>query len=220
MEPLPPSFFDRHTVEVARDLLGKTLIRDEVQLRIVETEAYRTGDSACHAWRGRTDRNAPMWGPPGHAYVYLCYGLHHLLNLVTEEEGVPGAVLIRAGVVLAGEETVRQRRGGRLDCAGPGTVGQALGLDRGWSGRSLTPAGGLFVVDGSPPQRIRADPRVGIGYASLEDQALPWRFREALSTSPSSRASEPGTGGPPSPTPRPRPGPGPSAPGSRRAGRR
>lgn len=179
MLPLDATFFARHTVEVARDLLGKTLVRDEVQLRIVETEAYRAGDSACHAWRGRTARNAPMWGPPGQTYVYLCYGLHHLLNLVTEEEGAPGAVLIRAGVVLAGEETVWQRRGGRLDCGGPGTVGQALGLDRAWSGRPLTLEWGLYVVDGAAPDRVRSEPRVGIGYASPEDQALPWRFREA-----------------------------------------
>lgn len=177
MTPLPASFFARHTVEVAQDLLGKTLVCDEVHLMITETEAYRVGDSACHAWRGQTPRNAPMWGPPGHTYVYLCYGLHHLLNLVTEEQGVPGAVLIRAGVVLAGHDSVRQRRGGRLTCPGPGTVGQALGLDRSWSGRPLSPAGGLYVVDGPPPARVRADPRVGIGYASADDQALPWRFR-------------------------------------------
>ena len=176
---LGPDFFAGHTVEVARALLGRVLVRGPVRLRIVEVEAYRAGDSACHAWKGRTPRNAPMWGPPGHAYVYLCYGLHHLLNLVTEAEGQPGAVLIRGGLVLAGEDLVRQRRGGRLSCIGPGTVGQALGLDRSWSGRVLAPGpgDGLYLVDGSRPARIEAGPRVGIGYALPQDQALPWRFR-------------------------------------------
>lgn len=164
---------------VARELLGCTLVRGPVRLRVVETEAYCPGDSACHAWKGRTERNAPMWGPPGHLYVYLCYGLHHLLNLVTEAEGVPAAVLVRAAVVEAGHEAVAARRGGRLDCPGPGTVGQALALDRTWSGRPLRPEGpdGLYLVEGLAPAAIRAGPRVGIGYARPEDQALPWRFR-------------------------------------------
>ena len=90
---LKASFFDRDTRAVARDLLGCVLVVGQVHLRIVETEAYIPGDSANHSYRGQTPRNAPMWGPPGHLYVYLCYGIHRLLNLVTEAEGRPAAVL-------------------------------------------------------------------------------------------------------------------------------
>ena len=96
MEPLPPSFYDRDALDVAADVIGCELEVGPVRLRITEVEAYRfPGDTDNHARMGRTDRNWPMWGPPGHAYVYLCYGLHHLLNFVTGPEGHAAAVLIR-----------------------------------------------------------------------------------------------------------------------------
>ncbi len=174
LEPLSAHFFDRDTRSVARDLLGCVLVREEVQVRILEAEAYFPGDSANHAARGRTPRNAPMWGPPGHLYVYLCYGIHTLLNLVTEAEGRPAAVLIRAGEVVTGHDTVRSRRGGRLDLIGPGKVGQALGLDLGWSGRPL--GQGLRVVRGPAPPEVRTAPRVGIDAADPADVAACWRY--------------------------------------------
>jgi len=175
---LPPAFYDRPTLDVARDLLGAVVVRGEVRLRIVEAEAYLPGDTAAHASRGRTPRNAPMWGPPGHAYVYLCYGIHHMLNLVTEPDGVPAAVLIRGCEVVGGHELVRARRGrGGLDLIGPGKVGQALGLDTSWSGAPLD--GELHVVAGPPPAAVLTSPRVGIDYALPEHRDAPWRFRAA-----------------------------------------
>ena len=171
---LGPAFFDRDTREVARSLLGCVLVRDDVRARIVETEAYIPGDSANHSYRGRTPRNAPMWGPPGHLYVYLCYGIHHLLNLSTEAEGRPAAVLIRGAKVVAGEATVRARRRGRLDLLGPGKLSQGLAIDRSWTGRPL--GEGLVVQWGPPPVAIRATPRVGIDYALEADRLAPWRY--------------------------------------------
>jgi DNA-3-methyladenine glycosylase len=174
-DALGVDFYARPTLEVARDLLGCRLYRGEVVMEIVETEAYLPGDSANHGYRGRTARNAPMWGPPGRAYVYLCYGIHHLLNLVTEAEGQPAAVLIRGARVLRAEELVRQRRGGRLDCIGPGKVSQALAVDRSLSGAALD--GDLWVGPGSRPARVITGPRVGIDYALAEHRDAPWRFR-------------------------------------------
>jgi len=172
--PLPVSFFDRDTRVVARELLGCIIVRGEVQVRVVETEAYFPGDSANHAFKGKTPRNAPMWGPPGCLYVYLCYGIHTLLNLVTEASGRPAAVLIRAGEVVAGHELVSQRRGGRLDLIGPGKVGQALAMDTGWSGRPI--GDGLSVVRGPAPVAVRTAPRVGIDAADPADVAALWRY--------------------------------------------
>ncbi len=178
LAPLPPSFYARPTLEVARDLLGCFVERGPVRLRIVEVEAYLPGDSANHAYRGRTPRNAPMWGPPGHAYVYLCYGMHHMLNFVTEADGVPAAVLLRGCTLVAGEAVVRERRGRRWrDLVGPGKVGQALGLDTSWSGASLQ--GELRVLPGPPPARVGAGPRVGIDYARPEHREAPWRLWDA-----------------------------------------
>ena len=167
------------TLSAAREVLGWRLVRGEVVLRIVETEAYLPGDSASHASKGRTARTEVMFGPPGRAYVYLCYGLHHLLNLVTEPEGVPGCVLVRAAVVEEGHTVVAARRGGRLDCIGPGKVAQALALDRSFTGQALdgTGSGGLLLVEGPAPSRVVAGPRVGIDYARPEHRDAPWRFR-------------------------------------------
>ena len=134
---LPVSFYLRTALEVAPELLGKVLIHGPVALEILETEAYLPDDSACHAYKGKTERNAPMFGPPGRAYVYLCYGMHNLFNVVVDKEGVAAAVLIRACRVLVGEDIVRNRRKGKLDLIGPGKVGQALKLTRKDSGRGL-----------------------------------------------------------------------------------
>lgn len=179
---LPESFYARDVVEVARDLLGRELVRDGVRLRITEVEAYAEHDTACHAHRGRTPRNAVMFGPGGRAYVYLCYGLHVMLNVVTGEAGSAAAVLVRSAEPIAGLDVVRARRGGRegpVLLTGPGKVGAALALDVAWSGRRLFEAGGLELHVGEPPRRVLAGPRVGIDYASPKDRRRAWRFAAA-----------------------------------------
>lgn len=150
-------------------------------LRITEVEAYRfPGDTANHARFGRTARNAPMWGPPGHAYIYLCYGLHQMLNLVTGPEGHAAAVLIRAAEPVEGHTVVAARRGGIQGpraLTGPGKVGAALGVTTALSGTPLT--GPIVVLPRDRDVRLRAGPRVGIGYATPEDQVAPWRVADA-----------------------------------------
>ncbi len=180
---LPRSFYARDALDVARDVLGALIVRDGVVLRITEVEAYRwPGDTACHARHGKTERNAALWGPPGTAYVYLCYGLHHMLNLVTGEEGEAQAVLVRACEPVSGLATIRRRRGG-LDgpalLTGPGKVGAALGLDLSFCGRRLHERGPLVVRRGEPPTQVVAGPRVGIAYARRADREAPWRFAAA-----------------------------------------
>jgi DNA-3-methyladenine glycosylase len=167
----------------ARALLGQLLVRGDVALRITEVEAYGgPQDSASHARHGRTARNAPIWGPPGRAYLYFCYGMHWMLNVVAGPEGQPSAVLIRGAEVAAGLETVLGRRGtGKATprlCAGPGRLAQALGLDGTFDGHDLLAPGGLELRAGPAPRRILAGPRVGIGFASAEDQDRPWRFAD------------------------------------------
>ena len=170
----------------APSLLGCLLVRDDVTLRITEVEAYGgPEDGASHArhgHHGRTPRNAPMWGPPGHAYLYFCFGMHWMLNVVTGPEGHASAVLIRGAEVLAGLDTVLQRRKATqatpLLCAGPGKVAQALNLDGAFQGHDLLGPGGLELRPGAPPALILAGPRLGIAFASAEDQALPWRFAD------------------------------------------
>jgi DNA-3-methyladenine glycosylase len=180
---LPRSFFARDVLEVAPDLLGRHLRLGEVVLRITEVEAYRwPGDTACHARSGRTERNAPLWGPPGRAYVYLCYGLHHMLNLVTGDDGEAQAVLVRAAEPVAGLATIRRRRGGKdgpVLLTGPGKIGQALGLDTTWSHRAVYGKDGLLVLPGDPPRDVLVGPRVGIDYAEPAHRRLPWRFAVA-----------------------------------------
>jgi len=181
--PLPLRFFARDVLEVATALLGQHLHRDEVVLRITEVEAYRwPGDTACHARSGRTDRNAAIWGPPGRAYVYLCYGVHNMLNVVTGADGEAQAVLIRACEPVEGLEMIRTRRGGKTGpalLAGPGKVGQALDLDPSWSHHALDASGGLTLCAGSAPEAMAVGPRIGIDYAEPEHVALPWRFADA-----------------------------------------
>lgn len=180
---LPPEFFARAPVPVARALLGRVLVRQErgarLAGRIVEVEAYGgEDDPASHARPGRTARNAAMFGPPGRAYVYFTYGMHHCLNLVTGREGRAAAVLIRALEPLDGLPRMRARRGaGVPDHAllrGPGCVARGLGLDRRHDGLPLAPPG-LWVASGAPrraPWRVVAGPRIGIRLAADR----PWRF--------------------------------------------
>jgi DNA-3-methyladenine glycosylase len=168
---------------VARELLGALLCRDEVVLRITEVEAYRwPEDTANHCRFGRTARNAAMWGPAGHAYVYLCYGLHNMLNLVTDAEGEGAAVLVRSCEPVAGLSVIAARRGARsgVDAlTGPGKVGAALALDTSWSHHPVFGPGGLEVREGTPPRRISAGPRVGIDFAEPTHRGAPWRFGDA-----------------------------------------
>jgi DNA-3-methyladenine glycosylase len=190
---LPQSFCAREALVVAEDLLGRHLCHGDVVLRITEVEAYRyPGDTANHCRMGRTARNEPMWGPAGHAYVYLCYGMHHLLNVVTNREGEGAAVLIRACEPVRGLDAVRERRGdlqGPALLTGPGKVAAALGLDRGFSGHALFARGGLELREGHAPHAIVRGPRVGIGYASEDDQRAPWRLAIAGSAWVSQRST-------------------------------
>ena len=179
---MPRAFYARPALALARAVLGRLLVRDtpagRVAGRIVEVEAYRGAvDPASHAFRGRTRRNAVMFGPPGHAYVYFTYGMHHCLNLVAEGEGRAAAVLVRALEPVAGLELMRRRRKvtawERL-ASGPGCVGHALGLDLRHNGLDLV-RGPLWLAD-LPPRRggrrIARGPRVGIRLGA----DLPWRF--------------------------------------------
>jgi DNA-3-methyladenine glycosylase len=181
---LPRVFYARSAIEVAPALLGKVLVREHggVRLagRIVEVEAYLgEEDAASHAFRGPTPRNRSMFGPPGHAYVYLIYGVHHCLNIVTGPEGEGQAVLIRALEPLEGLEIMRQRRGRVPDrhlTNGPGKLCQALAIDRRLDGHDLCLGELLWVEDGPPPaEPICRGPRVGV---RGDERALtrPWRF--------------------------------------------
>jgi DNA-3-methyladenine glycosylase len=173
-EPLPRAFYARPTARVARDLLGKVLVRQESgvlrRARIVEVEAYLgLRDQASHARRGPTPRAAIMFGPPGHLYVYLVYGMHHCLNLVTERDGVAGAVLVRAAEPLDATD-VRALRG-------PGKLCRGLAIDLRHKGLDLTTAASaLFVADAVVPRpRVARSPRIGVDYAGAW-AARPLRF--------------------------------------------
>lgn len=179
------NFYARDTLQVARALLGKKLVRRigsaELSGMIVETEAYcGESDSACHAHRGKTPRNAVMFGQPGHAYVYFTYGLHYLLNLVAEEEGNPCAVLIRAVLPLAGieEMEVRRKKKGAELTNGPAKLCQAFGIDKSLNGCDLTCGKELWLEDHKtiPAKLITATSRIGIDYAKKEHREAPWRF--------------------------------------------
>lgn len=182
MKHLPQDFYLRPTLAVARELVGALVRRGSITLRITETEAYLPGDSACHATRGLTPRTRVMFGPGGHAYVYICYGMHQMLNFVTEREGIGAAVLIRSCEVVEGHAVVRKRRGGLegpVLLTGPGKIGQALALDTSMSGIALFKPGELEVLVGESPARILVGPRVGIDGAKPRDVKAPWRFAAA-----------------------------------------
>jgi DNA-3-methyladenine glycosylase len=170
-------FFDRSVHEVARDLIGCRLAVGETAGIIVETEAYEASDPACHAYIGRTTRNEVLFGPPAHAYVYLSYGIHSLLNFVTEPEGTASAVLIRALEPTDGIDLMRERRG-RNDieglCSGPGKLTEALGVDLSLNGADLLAPPFELSERGETwnGAEIVTSERIGITKAA----ELPWRY--------------------------------------------
>ena len=174
---LPADLFARSVHEVAPELIGATLLVDGAGGRIVEVEAYDHEDPASHGYRGRTARNASMFGPPGRAYVYRSYGIHWCLNLVCEGVGVANAILVRALEPTQGLDVMRERRGLddlRLLCSGPGRLCQALGITREHDGLALDrPPFELLERDGAV--EVLAGPRIGITRAA----DLPWRYTEA-----------------------------------------
>ncbi|MFJ4868030.1 DNA-3-methyladenine glycosylase [Streptomyces sp. NPDC088757] len=184
--PLPRSFFDRPVLEVAPDLLGRTLVRTteegRIELRLTEVEAYAGAiDPGSHAFRGRTARNAVMFGPPGHAYVYFTYGMWHCLNLVCGPEGSASGVLLRAGEIVRGAEQARpRRRSARKDeelAKGPARLATALDVALSLNGEDACgdPDAPLAVLTGTPPapSLVRSGPRTGVGG---EGAPHPWRF--------------------------------------------
>ncbi|MFF8292364.1 DNA-3-methyladenine glycosylase [Streptomyces sp. NPDC016309] len=184
--PLPRDFFDRPVLEVAPDLLGRTLVRTTddgpIELRLTEVEAYAgEADPGSHAFRGRTARNAVMFGPPGHAYVYFTYGMWHCLNLVCGPEGSASGVLLRAGEIQVGQELARKRRlSARYDkelAKGPARLATALDVDRTLDGTDACagPDSALTVLTGDPvpSDQVRNGPRTGVGG---DGATHPWRF--------------------------------------------
>ena len=191
-EALPRSFYNRATITVARSLLGKVLRLGECSARIVETEAYLDRyqgeiDAAAHSSRGRTARTQVIFGPPGHAYVYLSYGIHECLNVVAEPEGKPGCVLIRALEPVSGIGEMRRRRGTTMSdrnlANGPGKLTQAMGITRELYGADLV-AGPLTIhepihkPDRAEPFRIGISPRIGIS------QCVDWPLRFFIEGNP------------------------------------
>jgi DNA-3-methyladenine glycosylase len=172
---LERDFFDRSVHEVARDLVGCTLLYEGCGGVIVETESYEADDPACHAYVGLTERTRVLFGPPGHAYVYLSYGIHSLLNAVAEPEGEAAAVLIRALEPTHGLEAMRARRGARPDhelCSGPGKLTEALGIGLGDNEADLCREPFLLTPPAGEGPEIVAARRIGITKAVDR----PWRF--------------------------------------------
>jgi DNA-3-methyladenine glycosylase len=198
VDALPRSFYERPVLEVARDLIGCTVVHGETAGAIVETEAYHQEEPASHAYVGLTPRTSTLFGPPGIAYVYRSYGIHALFNAVCEPEGVGAAVLIRALRPVAGLELMRRRRRGgpasagggeagrrggaqgagaramaeRELCSGPGRLTQALGIELGENGTSLVSGPVRILPRERRAPEILASTRIGITKAA----ALPWRF--------------------------------------------
>lgn len=161
MERLPYEFFHRHALEVAPELVGKLLVHRGTALRISETEAYcGESDTACHASKGRTKRTEVLYADAGTIYVYLCYGMHWLMNVITGDAGDPQGVLIRACV----------------EAPGPGRLTKALGITGDCNRGDITASQELWIADDGFRCAVRTDKRVGIGYAAEEDQNRPWRF--------------------------------------------
>ena len=200
---LTRSDFELPTLEVCRALLGQRLVKLEADGSrlsglIVEAEAYiGQEDKGCHASAGRTPRNETMWGPPGHAYVYFTYGMHWMLNFVTEGNGQPAAVLLRAVLPIEGAPRMRERRSawrrsrGVTGTApwessdtdkdftdGPAKVCQALEIDRNWDGHDLCQQNSRLFIEARPSvQRVTTGPRVGLTSVPEPWKSLPWRLR-------------------------------------------
>jgi DNA-3-methyladenine glycosylase len=180
--PLPRSFFARPAEVVAPELLGRVLVRicpDGTRLvaRIVEVEAYAPDDPASHSFRGPTERNRTMFGPPGRLYVYFTYGMHHCMNVVTGPPGEGAAVLLRAAQPLEGLAWMAARRGvsePRLLCSGPARLAQAFGVTREHDGADLVRGPELRLLEGEPvpPERVLVTTRIGINHGTER----PWRF--------------------------------------------
>ena len=176
---LPREFYARPAIEVAPALLGQVLVRalpdgTRAAARIVEVEAYGPDDPASHAFRGMTPRNAAMFGPPGHLYVYFTYGMHFCMNAVTGRSGEGSAVLLRAGEPLEGVEVMRTRRGRDpiLElCSGPGRLTQALDVGRPHDGADLVNGDRVWVERGSSPEGISSGIRVGV-----HETTRSWRY--------------------------------------------
>lgn len=161
MKRLDYDFFHRHALEVAPELVGKLLVHNGKTLRICETEAYcGENDTACHASKGRTKRTEVLYGDAGTIYIYLCYGMHWLMNVITGDIDDPQGVLIRACV----------------DAEGPGKLTKRLGITGDLNRGSAVDSDELWFADDGFRCGVRTDKRVGIGYASQEDQNKPWRF--------------------------------------------
>ena len=181
MAILTRDFYARDTVQVASDLLGRYLVRvkegSRVVGRMVEVEAYRgSDDPASHAFRGLTPRNEPMFGEPGHAYIYFTYGNHYCLNVTTHKSGTPGAVLIRALEPLQGLTTMRRLRPKVSDVEltnGPGKLTKAFGINKSLNRVDLTKAGALFITSGSE-EALRTVRSTRIGIREGTDRL--WRF--------------------------------------------
>lgn len=185
---LDRAFLARPELQVAPDLLGCTVWHGSVGIRLTEVEAYAgERDPGSHAFRGRTPRNAVMFGPAGHLYCYFSYGMHHCLNVVCGPEGASSAVLLRAGEVVAGEAVVRERRTGtkrpppfRDLARGPARLCRSLGLDLAVNGADLCAPGAAVWIDPAgqrePRPRIRTGPRVGLRGPGGDGTTYPWRF--------------------------------------------
>lgn len=175
-EALGEGFFARPPRVVARDLIGCGLFHEGAGGTIVETEAYERDDPACHAFVGRTARTEVIFGPPGRAYVYLCYGIHRMFNVVTDGDGVASAVLVRALEPTAGIERMRARRSPGIGhaglCSGPGKICEALGIGLHQTHSSVLEHPFAMTARSGPEPGVVAGPRIGITKAV----ELPWRY--------------------------------------------
>jgi len=188
MPILLKEFYDRSALEIAKDLLGCSLVRIQNDIRmagiICEVEAYQgEEDLGCHAHAGRTPRNEVMYGPPGHAYVYFTYGMHWLLNVVTEVEGSPAAVLIRSIVPLEGQKLMEKNRPyhafKRDWLNGPAKICQALALDGTFNGVDLCDHNGQVFIESRKNKTLKditSSPRIGLNTVPEPWKSIPWRF--------------------------------------------
>jgi len=177
MRILQHSFYNQPTLKVAKELLGKVLCHKNgnvvLEGRIIETEAYLQKDKACHASRGKTPRNAPMFGKPGFSYVYFTYGMHYCFNVVTQPEGIAEAVLIRAVEPLKGVGVMKRNRGREDNLTdGPAKLCQAFGIDKKLNEVDMTHGNFVIKYDGFRPEKIQKATRIGIKL----DADKEWRF--------------------------------------------